>query len=31
MWEEEKLEEGPTSNRELKLWDYPLLKVFFVL
>ncbi|XP_070233482.1 GRAM domain-containing protein 2A isoform X2 [Bos mutus] len=29
--EEEKLEEGPMSNRELKLWDYPLLKVFFVL
>uniref|UniRef100_A0A8C2XQZ5 GRAM domain-containing protein n=1 Tax=Capra hircus TaxID=9925 RepID=A0A8C2XQZ5_CAPHI len=29
--EEEKLEEGLTSSRELKLWDYPLLKVFFVL
>ncbi|XP_055292717.1 GRAM domain-containing protein 2A isoform X2 [Moschus berezovskii] len=29
--EEEKLQEGPTSNGELKLWDYPLLKVFFVL
>ena len=29
--EEEKLEEGPTSNGELRLWDYRLLKVFFVL
>ena len=29
--EEEKPEEGPTSNGELRLWDYRLLKVFFVL
>ncbi|KAF4017070.1 hypothetical protein G4228_008806 [Cervus hanglu yarkandensis] len=29
--EEEKLEEGPTRNGELRLWDYRLLKVFFVL
>ncbi|MBV97541.1 GRAM domain-containing protein 2, partial [Eschrichtius robustus] len=29
--EEEKLEEEPKSNRELRLWDHGLLKVFFVL
>lgn len=29
--EEETLEEAPRSNRELQLWDYRLLKVFFVL
>ncbi|XP_057579178.1 GRAM domain-containing protein 2A isoform X4 [Hippopotamus amphibius kiboko] len=29
--EEEKLEEEPKSNGELRLWDYRLLKVFFVL
>ncbi|XP_076980000.1 GRAM domain-containing protein 2A isoform X4 [Tamandua tetradactyla] len=29
--EENKLEEDPKSNEELKLWDYRLLKVFFVL
>ncbi|KAM9714986.1 GRAM domain-containing protein 2A [Dama dama] len=29
--EEEKLEEGPTRNGELRLWDYRLLKFFFVL
>lgn len=29
--EEEMLEEAPRSNQELRLWDYRLLKVFFVL
>lgn len=29
--EEEKLEEEPRSDGELRLWDYQLLKVIFVL